>query len=93
MVTSPQPAVAANGEELDLLGQSDTVIHVGGLAKKHTVLIAKGLVQECNSLHVSRAKRAEMNELGDALLKLEMSLSSAMPWSGGGTLLVTEYLQ
>ena len=23
------------------------MIHVGGLAKKHTVLIAKGLVQEC----------------------------------------------
>ncbi len=47
LVTSPQPAVAANGQELDLLGQSDTVIHVGGLAKKHTVLIAKGLVQDC----------------------------------------------
>jgi hypothetical protein len=47
LVTSPQPAVAANGQELDLLGQRDTVIHVGGLAKKHTVLIAKGLVQEC----------------------------------------------
>ncbi len=48
LVTSPQPAVAANRQELELLGQSDTVIHVGGFAKKHTVLIAKGLVQECS---------------------------------------------
>lgn len=47
LITLPQPAVAANGQESDLLGQSDTVIQVGGCAKKHTVLITKGLVQEC----------------------------------------------
>ena len=46
LTTSPQPAVAANGQELDLLGKSETTIRVD-LAKKHTVLIARGLVQEC----------------------------------------------
>ena len=133
LVASPQPAVAANGQELDLLGQSNTEIRVGGLAKKHTVLIAKGLIQEClldadflqkhqcvvhldkrvlsaggsavsfNSTtdngtnaavchvtfarttvvpaysqmqlfaSVSRVKRFEMNELGDAVLEPEIS--------------------
>ena len=47
LVTSPQPAVATNCQELDLLGQSETVIYEGDLAKKYTVSIARGLVQEC----------------------------------------------
>ena len=40
LVASPQHAVAASGQEYYLLGQSDTLICVGGLTKKHTVLIA-----------------------------------------------------
>ena len=39
--------VAANGEELDLLGQSEVTLGIGGLAVKHLVLVAKGLTQEC----------------------------------------------
>ena len=42
-----RPVVTANGQELDLLGQSEVLIHVGGLREKHTALIAKGLTQEC----------------------------------------------
>lgn len=41
------PAVAANGQELDLHGQSEVIICVGGLAKRHTVIVARGLTQEC----------------------------------------------
>lgn len=41
------PTVAANGQELDLRGQSEVMICVGGLAKRHTVLVARGLTQEC----------------------------------------------
>ena len=35
--------ITANGEELNLLGQSDVLVSIGGLTKKHTVLVAKRL--------------------------------------------------
>ena len=47
LVPPPHPAVAANGQELDLHGQGEVTIGVGGLAKRHTVLVARGLTQEC----------------------------------------------
>ena len=40
------PVVAANGQELDLLGRSELVVSVGGLSG-HSVLVARGLTQEC----------------------------------------------
>ena len=39
--------VAANGDQLDLLGQSEVTLGIGGLAEKHLVLVAKRLMQEC----------------------------------------------
>ena len=41
------PVVAANGQELDLLGRSEVMVSVGGLSESHSVLVAKGLTQEC----------------------------------------------
>lgn len=40
------PVVAANGQELDLLGRSEVVVSIGGLSGKHSVLVAS-LTQEC----------------------------------------------
>ena len=45
--TATQPVVAANGEELQLLGQSPVSLQVGGLCVSHTVLVARGVTQEC----------------------------------------------
>ena len=39
--------VAANGEQLRLLGQTKVRLHVGGLQVFYNVLVAKGLTQEC----------------------------------------------
>ena len=39
--------VAANGEDLDLLGQSEVTLGIGGLVEKHMILVANGLTQEC----------------------------------------------
>ena len=39
--------VAANGEQLRLLGQTEVRLHVGGLQVFYNVLVAKGLTQEC----------------------------------------------
>ena len=36
------PVVAANGQELDLLGQSEVEVNIGGLSVRHTALVAKG---------------------------------------------------
>ena len=38
--------VSANGEDLDLLGQSEVTLGIG-LAEKHLILVANGLTQEC----------------------------------------------
>ena len=45
--TATQPVVAANGEELQLVGQSPVSLQVGGLRVSHTVLVARGVTQEC----------------------------------------------
>ena len=42
-----QPVVAANGERLQLLGQCPVSLQVGGLHVSHTVLVARGVTQEC----------------------------------------------
>ena len=39
--------VAANGEQLRLLDQTEVGLHVGGLQVFYNVLVAKGLTQEC----------------------------------------------
>ena len=39
--------VAANGENLDLLGQSEVTLRIGGLVEKYMILVANGLTQEC----------------------------------------------
>ena len=41
------PVVAANGQELNLLGRCEMLVSVGGLSESHSILIAKGLTQEC----------------------------------------------
>ena len=45
--TATQPVVAANGEELQLVGQSPVSLQVGGLRVSHTVLVARRVTQEC----------------------------------------------
>ena len=39
--------VVANGETLDVLGQVELLIELGGLAKKHMVLVARQLMHDC----------------------------------------------
>ena len=39
--------MSANGEDLDLLGQSEVTLRIGGLVEKHMILVANGLTQEC----------------------------------------------
>ena len=41
------PIVAANGEPLDLLGKTGTLLTVGGVQENHPVLIARRLTQKC----------------------------------------------
>ena len=43
----PRPVVAANGEELEVLGLGEVTLQVGGLRTAHTVLVTRGVTQEC----------------------------------------------
>ena len=43
----PRPLIAANGDELEVLGLGDVTLHIGGLETTHTVLVARGVTQEC----------------------------------------------
>jgi len=43
----PRPVIAANGDELEVLGLGDVTLQVGGLETTHTVLVARGVTQEC----------------------------------------------
>ena len=47
MEATARSVVAANGEQLRLLGQTEVRLHVGGLQVFYNVLVAKGLTQEC----------------------------------------------
>ena len=42
----PYPVMAANGQNLNLLGKADVFIHVGGVKAYHGVLVATGLTQK-----------------------------------------------
>ena len=39
--------VAANGEKLELVGQGEVSITIGGVTRRHRVLVTKHLTQEC----------------------------------------------
>ena len=39
--------IDANGEDLDLLGQSEVTLGIGGLMEKHMIIVANGLTQKC----------------------------------------------
>ena len=39
--------VAANGEKLELVGQGEVSIAIGGVTRRHMVLVMKHLTQEC----------------------------------------------
>ena len=39
--------VAANGEKLELVGQVEVSITIGGVTRRHMVLVTKHLTQEC----------------------------------------------
>ena len=39
--------VAANGEKLELVGQGEVSITIGGVTRRHMVLVTKHLTQEC----------------------------------------------
>ena len=47
LTPATRPVVAANGKELEVIGQSMVTIHVGGLHVSHCALIARGVTQEC----------------------------------------------
>ena len=38
----PQPVIAANGDELEVLGLGDVTLQVGGLETTYTVVVARG---------------------------------------------------
>ena len=41
------PVVAANGEQLDLCGESEVTLRVGGIQANYSVLVARNITQEC----------------------------------------------
>ena len=47
MTLPPRPVIAANGEELQVLGLGEATLQVGGLRTIHTVLVTRGVTQEC----------------------------------------------
>ena len=47
LTSPPRPVVAANGEELEVVGLGEVTLRVGGLQTVHTVLVTRGVTQEC----------------------------------------------
>ncbi len=43
----PHPVVAANGEQLQVLGRTTAKLQIGELQSHFPILIAKGIIQEC----------------------------------------------
>ncbi len=47
LTTLNRPVIAANSQELEILGQQELTLTIGGFHTPYPVLIARGIMQEC----------------------------------------------